>query len=186
MAIATGLLVVLEPAGGNLSLTSIHRQGEPHDVWFDTQQPIDAERWSAIVIRFSGSDRGSASMLRDLHKKAGLSDLAYHFTVANGQGAKDGEIEMGNLWQIQKPGFTSLVHRGQGNSNKAIDICLIGDFARTGPTDRQRAELVYLVQQLQKKFHIPAHHVQIADGKPDEQHRYFPIAWFRQQLLSAG
>lgn len=186
MAIATGLLVVLEPADGSLSLSTVERQGEVEDTWFNTQVNLDDQRWSAIVVRFSGSDQGSASLLRDLHQKAGLKELAYHFTVGNGNGAKDGQVEVGNLWQAQRPGFTALVHRGQGNSNNVVDICLIGDYSKAGPTDRQRAELVNLVQKLQNKLSIPAHHVQIADGKPDPRHRFFPIAWFRQQLVSAG
>jgi len=187
MAIATGVLITLEPAGeGNLNLSSVHRSGDPEDVWFNTQAALNADRWSAIVVRFSGSDRGSAPMLRKLHQQAGLTELAYHFVIGNGHGAGDGKVEIGNLWQRQRPGFTSLVHRGKGNSNNVVDICLIGDFARTGPTDDQRAELVNLVQELQKRLHIPAHHVQIGDGEPDPRHRFFPIAWFRQQLLSAG
>ncbi|MGE5294109.1 MAG: N-acetylmuramoyl-L-alanine amidase [Solirubrobacterales bacterium] len=104
-------------------------------------------RWTSIEIFFSGTKSGS------IQQPAGAADMNCHFVICNGSGAGDGEIQPTEQWQRQyslQPGRT-----WQG-SGKTIRVCLIGDGARTMPTDYQLKRLEMLLEVLCRKFHIPA------------------------------
>ncbi len=193
MTVAAGILMVLEPSPegaqrlprfSEVSLAAFDQPKNPADVLFAVNPKPTDQRWSSIVIRYSGSDRGSAKSLGELHRRAGMGDLAYHFTLGNGHEAPDGVIEIGPRWEQQRPGYTAIALHTQQDSHQTIDICLIGDFDRVAPTKAQQQDLIWLVQQLQHRLNIPAERVLLGDGRYSKAGRYFPVAAFREQLLS--
>ncbi len=195
MTVAAGMLMLLEPDKGEaprlprfseVSLAAFDKPKDPAEALFAVSPAPSSQRWSSIVVRYSGSEKGSAHALGELHKRAGVGDLAYHFTIGNGQGSPDGLVEIGPRWEQQRPGYTSIALHDQATAHETIDICLIGDFDRNPPTPQQRDDLVWLVQQLQKRLNIPAERVLLGDGRTGKAGRMFPVTWFRQQLLSAG
>ena len=186
MTLTSGLLLLLEPGPvaplTGITLQSVDRATEPAERLFDTTQ---AKPWLAIVIHDSGGLTGSSESLNTLHENAGLGGLGYHFVVNNGSGQSDGLIEVGFRWQRQ---FNGNYVQGEGAdwfNNNAIGICLVGDADRRSFTEAQLRELVWLVQQLQRKFGIPSDAVFVeVGGGENGPSRLFPYAWFRGQLLS--
>lgn len=193
MAIGSGLLLLLEPTkgeGGPLvrsaakaPLFAIGEPSDPADRIFHVEPEPAPHRWTSIVIRCSGGSKGSAALLDDVHQRAGLGDLAYHFVIGNGNGAADGDLQMGPRWVDQRPGYTAMALHNHVGARQVIDICLVGDWDRTALTDKQRHYLVWLVRQLQQRLNIPADAVLVGDGYTSKTGRLFPTAWFRQQLM---
>ncbi len=191
MTVASGALMMLDPGQASgprlplfseMSLAAFDQPRDPAESLFAVNPPPSSTRWNTIVIRYSGAEQGSAAALGDLHRSAGLDDLAYHFVVGNGQGTGDGLVEIGPRWAAQRPGYSAIAMQGQAGSSQTIDICLIGDFDRQAPTARQCEDLSWLVQELQKRLNIPAERVLLGDGRTSRVGRQFPAAWFREQL----
>ena len=191
MTVASGALMMLDPGQASgprlphfseMSLAAFDQPRDPAEALFAVNPTPSGQRWNTIVIRYSGAEQGSAGALGDLHRSAGLDDLAYHFVVGNGQGAGDGLVEIGPRWAAQRPGYSAIAMQGQAGSTQTIDICLIGDFDRQAPTQRQCQDLAWLVQELQKRLGIPAERVLLGDGRTSRAGRQFPAAWFREQL----
>lgn len=197
MVIATCWLMLISPAGNqggrqggpfasfrDMSLSAIETAGDTSDALFKLNEQTQLDEWTAIVVRTSGGTHGSAATLNQLHQKAGLGTLAYHFTIGNGQGAGDGEMEIGPRWHKQQPGYTSMAFHQDPDARHVIDICLIGDWHSQAPTDKQKNDLIWLVQKLQKRMKIPADRILLGDGTTTKPGQFFPVAWFRQQLLT--
>ena len=109
--------------------------------------------WKYIVIHHSASDSGNAASIGKYHKneRGWVNGLGYHFLIGNGNGSRDGQIEVGNRWDDQIDG----AHAGNGEYNKhGVGICLIGNFENDYPTDSQVSSLLYLIHYLQKRFNI--------------------------------
>jgi len=197
MTVAAGVLMLLEPDRGGdggrmarlprfseVSLAAFDQPKDPAEALFAVSPRPTPLRWSTIVVRYSGSAHGSASALGDLHKQAGLGDLAYHFTIGNGQGAPDGLVEIGPRWEQQRPGYTAIALHNQQGTHQVIDICLIGDLDREAPTEQQSQDLIWLVRELQKRLAIPAERVLLGDGRTGRAGKMFPTNWFRANLAS--
>jgi len=113
-------------------------------------------KWYYIVVHHSGSTHGSASEINDWHKQRGWLGVGYHFVIGNGNGSADGAIEATFRWQQQIHG----AHAGSKPHNEhGIGICMIGDFGKSYPTDKQMASLVALVDYLQDRCKIPTSHI---------------------------
>lgn len=109
--------------------------------------------WKFIIIHHSATATGSAEAFDEQHRARGMvNGLAYHFVIDNGtDGQADGAVEVGARWTKQLPGG----HCRQPNINESgIGICLVGDFSKRRPTEKQLAALVTLVRQLQQQFNI--------------------------------
>ncbi|MEK6767234.1 MAG: peptidoglycan recognition family protein [Planctomycetota bacterium] len=109
--------------------------------------------WKYIVIHHSASDSGNAASIGKYHKneRGWVNGLGYHFLVGNGNGSRDGQIEVGNRWDDQIDG----AHAGNDEYNKqGVGICLIGNFENGYPTDSQVSSLLYLINYLQERFNI--------------------------------
>ena len=104
-------------------------------------------RWRYIVIHNSGTRQGNARAFEYYHRNVRhmVNGLAYHFVVGNGTSSGDGEIEIGNRWRGQLQG--GHVHSDYLN-NIALGICLVGDFNRDTPTQRQLDATEELVRYL--------------------------------------
>ncbi len=147
-------------------------------------RPQNPQRWNAIAIHFSGSAFGSTQLIAQSHEQMGLTGLAYHVVIGNGQGMDDGLVAAGPRWKAQEKGISAGNVDPASPGPTAIDICLIGDGHRRGPSEAQMRQLVALVQQLQSDCEIPAERVLLYTDPDTGRGRLFPLAWFRQQLLS--
>ena len=114
--------------------------------------------WKYIVIHHSASDSGNAASIGKYHKneKGWVNGLGYHFLIGNGNGSRDGQIEVGNRWDDQIDG----AHAGKSEYNKhGVGICLIGNFENGYPTSSQISSLTYLINYLQKRCNIRSDNV---------------------------
>ncbi|MEX2214674.1 MAG: N-acetylmuramoyl-L-alanine amidase [Phycisphaeraceae bacterium] len=193
MTVASGALLMLDPGqpGGprlpkfsEVSLAAFDQPADPADALFAVNPLPTSQRWTTIVVRYSGSDQGSASTLGELHKRAGLGDLAYHFVIGNGQGSPDGQIEIGPRWDQQRPGYTSIALHNQPGSHEVIDVCVVGDLDRHAPSQQQQDDLLWLVRQLQERLNVPAERVLLGDGRTGGAGAKFPSKAFRASLLN--
>ena len=104
-------------------------------------------RWRYIVVHNSGTRQGNARAFEYYHRNVRhmVNGLAYHFVVGNGTSSGDGEIEIGNRWRRQIQG--GHVHSDYLN-NIGLGICLVGDFNRDVPTNRQLEATEELIRYL--------------------------------------
>lgn len=186
MTLTSALLLSLEPGRvapmTGVALTSVDIQTEPQETLFEVAQPRD---WKAIYIHDSLTDTGSAEALSRWHRQAGRAGLGCHMVINNGRGESDGLIEIGFRWQRQLSGeYLEGDGAAQWFNDNAIGICLVGDADEKPFTKSQMRELVWLVQQLQSRFNIPADRVYVRVGTdPQGVSRNFPHATFEQQLI---
>jgi len=112
--------------------------------------PVRKGRWRYTVIHNSGTRQGSAKAFHYYHLRVRKmpNGLAYHFVIGNGSSTGDGQIEIGPRWERQING--GHVHSDYLN-NIALGICLVGDFNRDVPTERQKAATEELVTYLRKR-----------------------------------
>ncbi len=109
--------------------------------------------WKYIVIHHSASDSGNATSIGKYHKeeRGWVNGLGYDFLIGNGNGSRDGQIEVGSRWNRQIDG----AHAGNPEYNKyGIGICLVGNFDNDYPTNQQISSLLYLINYLQKRCNI--------------------------------
>ena len=135
-------------------------------------------KWNYIYIHHSATPAGSADSL-----KGSDATLADHFVIGNGEGAGDGEIQVGVRWkqQIQAgriPGADYI-------DRSCLSICLVGDFSQNKPSETQERQLVQLVTALQSRLHIPASRVSFFTNSNTEAGvgADFPANDFRKQIM---
>jgi N-acetylmuramoyl-L-alanine amidase len=123
----------------------------------DFEPPVAARDWNSIVLHHSATDGGSVESIDAVHRRqkdaAGNPwlGIGYHFVVGNGHGMGDGEIRSTFRWQKQLAG----AHAGRREENEhGIGICLIGNFDRRPPTEKQIAAARVLVKTLAARYHI--------------------------------
>ncbi len=131
--------------------------------------------WKYIVIHHSASDKGNASTIGKYHRdvKGWVNGLGYHFLIGNGNGAKKGQIEVGDRWSDQIDG----AHAGNDEYNKhGIGICLVGNFENSYPSDSQISSLLYLIDYLQERCNIPKRNIMLHKNfrKTSCPGRHFP------------
>jgi N-acetylmuramoyl-L-alanine amidase len=114
--------------------------------------------WKYIVIHHSASYKGSASSIDRYHRKerGWKNGLGYHFIIGNGNGARNGQIEVGDRWNKQIKG----AHAGDDEYNEyGIGICLVGNFDNNHPSEAQISSLIYLIKYLQERCNIPRRNI---------------------------
>jgi hypothetical protein len=117
-----------------------------------------ARDWQYIVIHHSATFYGGAARFDREHRQRGFDELGYDFVIGNGTDTRDGQVEVGPRWPIQKWG----AHAGTPDerfNNFGIGICLVGNFDVQRPTAAQLQSLAKLVAFLQERYHIPASHI---------------------------
>ncbi len=184
MTVASSILLALEPGPSaplpGVTLQQLERVAS-EDRLFDIPAPLD---WRAIVIHDSRSQAGSADSINKIHHELGRGGLGYHFVINNGTEELDGLIEVGYRWQRQIVGDYLEGEGAEWFHKHAIGICIVGDGDQGGFTDDQIRELVWLVQELQSRFHIPKQAVFLQIGSDDPQATsHFPTVSFQSQLL---
>lgn len=117
--------------------------------------PVSPRRWKYIVIHHSGAEEGSLKSIDRYHREERHMEngLAYHFLIGNGNGMGDGEIAVGNRWKEQLDGGHL---RSESQNKTALGICLIGNFDKTQPTEKQLRSLENLVRALMKRCALSA------------------------------
>ncbi|MCA9292050.1 MAG: N-acetylmuramoyl-L-alanine amidase [Phycisphaerales bacterium] len=188
MTIVTGLLAIGDgdsPGGFPATRTGLLSSGLAPDVIFDIDAPIDSSRWDGIVVHHSASPAGDAKSLDRLHRGYGYDGLGYHFLIGNGNGLGDGTVHVGYRWNEQKAGAHTAGRDAARYNERMIGICLIGNGDQRPFTQDQIAELISLVQRLQKRFDIAADQVYLhRDLAPvSSPGRFFPAATLREQLV---
>lgn len=174
----TGLLLALSPRPlmpGTTLLSAETASGL--DVIFDTPTRPTAARWNAIYIHHTATPAGNAYTNAD--PAAGPGD---HFVIGNGDGAEDGEIQLGTRWTQQVP---ALPPPGASQLDPhCVSISVVGDFENSQPTDRQADRLGALVSTLQARLHIPAGRVYVRPeiASAAGAGKYFPVAEFEGRL----
>jgi len=161
MTIGGGLLRLLDggpaPRLDGLALPALAAAGgsQPIEVIYHTRQPLDRQRWQAIVIDHSGTPGGTPASIARQHKARHLSGLGYHFVIGNGAGIDDGQLHVGYRWLDQLPGAHTGGPDGDWYNRHAIGICLIGDGDRSQFTRAQITRLAQLVASLMQELGIP-------------------------------
>lgn len=183
MTVASGLLLLLEPKNATalrgLSLSSIDLVDQPgHDILLasSTNSSQLAGPWSAIVVHNTRVPRAGRGI------DAGIAN--YHFAIHE-QGSSSDRFEVSRRWRQQSPGAYWAGPEKDWVNRHAIGVCLVS-AGEEGPSEDQLQRLVGLVQQLQAEYQIPADRVvlQPGIGHISSKGRWFPTAWFRQQLLT--
>lgn len=119
---------------------------------------VTSRKWRYIVIHHSATPSGSAHAFGEFHRKekGWNRGLGYHFVIDNGNGARNGLVEVGPRWFRQIDG----AHAGSAEYNQhGIGVCLVGDFEAGGPTNEQMSSLVELVKELQQICDIPPENI---------------------------
>jgi hypothetical protein len=183
LTLTSALLLALAPAplkpDISSSLFAIDTP-ESMDVIFQTQASVKSSQWKYIYIHHSRTPAGSALTLSQ--NANGVPD---HFVIGNGDGAADGQIQVGQRWDQQVPANPPLGATVNSAWSNCISVCLVGDFDRAVPTPMQFRRLTNLVNTLQSRFDIPAGQVLLISepNSVGSQGRYFPATAFREQLL---
>ena len=105
--------------------------------------------WKTITLHHSGTLEGNAKSFDRNHKNRGMGGLFYHFVIGNGEGAGNGQIEVGWRWREQ----------AEVNRKRDIQICLVGDFNREPVSPAQMDSLVKLLKALMRRYSIPVNHI---------------------------
>jgi len=113
------------------------------------------KKWTAIVIHHSATENGSAAIFDKWHRENKYWEgVGYDFVIGNGTNSSDGAVEVTFRWRKQLTGAHCKTPNNWANE-KAVGICLVGNFNRTVPTRRQMQFLVKLVRFLQNRYRIP-------------------------------
>lgn len=184
MSLTGGLLLLVRPDPASPDTSFSLMAADSADRAFNTKVPVRPGRWKYVFVHHSHTPGGSASTVAEAGDSGdGGLGPADHFVIGNGDGAADGEIQIGPRWNRQESaGRTPGVDR---MDPACISVCLIGDFDRTAPTPTQLRRLGQLVAALQGRLRIGPDHVWTADAadSPAGTGRHFPRAAFRQQLV---
>jgi hypothetical protein len=122
----------------------------------DWLPPSRLERkWTAIVLHHSATESGSAAVFDRWHKEGNYWEgVGYDFVIGNGTDSGDGQVEVTFRWREQRTGAHCKTPNNWANE-KAIGICLVGNFDHGRQTARQMRSLVKLVRFLQNRYRIP-------------------------------
>jgi len=140
--------------------------------------------WKHIVIHHSATAVGNAAAFDRDHRARGFDELGYHFVIDNGHGGRDGLVEVGPRWRLQKWGAHCGGTPGNEYNNHGIGICLVGDFTNAMPSAAQLASLRKLVLYLMDAYKIPAENV-ISHREAPKAHTACPGRKFHAYFVSS-
>lgn len=145
--------------------------------------------WKAVVIHHSGSWRGNAAIFDEYHRNGmHWKGVGYDFVIGNGSNSGDGQIEVTFRWTQQIPGAHVGGTPGNWANKDAVGICLVGDYQKSSPTQRQMQSLLKLVRFLQNRYKIPDSKIYGHSNTPGYTGgsvcpgRYFSITRFKSAL----
>lgn len=182
LTLTSALLLAIAPAPlstqTTASLLAVDAPQSFDELFESPSVPVEAAKWNYIFVHHSNAPAGNATTMA-----GNDSMMADHFVIGNGDGAADGEIQVGLRWKQQLPpgrtaGADSIIPT-------CISVCLVGDFSQTRPTPTQQRQLVQLVTALQNRLHIPAGRVSFFTQNESAAGigAFFPANDFRKQIL---
>jgi hypothetical protein len=146
-------------------------------------------RWKAVVIHHSATEVGSVESIDNYHKNHnGWDGIGYDFVIGNGSGCQNGQVESTFRWAQQRTGAHCKTDSSNWANEKAIGICLIGNFNKTKPSSRQLSSLLKLVQFLSERYDIPVSRIYGHSTTPghstitDCPGKKFPMRYVKQNL----
>ena len=145
------------------------------------------KKWVAVVIHHSATKNGSSAIFDKWHRESKYWEgVGYDFVIGNGTGSGDGEVEVTFRWRRQLTGAHCKTPNNWANE-KAVGICLVGNFSYTAPTTRQMRSLVKLVRFLQNRYRIPKSRIYGHKTTPGARitacpGRRFPMARLKSML----
>ena len=181
LTVTSALLLALAPAPVSPdAASSLYAIDAPStlDVIFETKTPTTPNRWKYVYIRHTRTNGGNALTLGQ--NSHGIGD---HFLIGNGNGAIDGEIQIGQRWNQQ---LAALPPKANVAIDKdCVSISLVGNFDRTVPTPTQLHRLSQLVRTLQARLGVPPQNIILVDeaNSVAGSGKYFPIGAFRAELV---
>lgn len=166
-------------------MTTRTPSGDP--AWYPRGGKI-SPRWTTIVVHHSATPNGGARSFDRYHRDKGWDELGYHFVIGNGTDTPDGMVEVGSRWYKQKHGAHCKTPDNYFNEH-GIGICLVGDFTKSRPTQRQLAALERLTGFLCERCGISPDHVvshQAVTHKTACPGRFLPMSSLRRSVASAS
>jgi hypothetical protein len=182
LTITSALLRALAPnppeQQASSSLFAIDAPESLNVVFSSTAVPVAPGHWHTLFIHHSASLGGNAQTIAE--NASGLPD---HFVICNGDGAADGEVQIGQRWMQQR--VAGITPGADQIDPDCISICLVGDFNQSRPTATQQRRLVQLVSTLQNRLGIGRKQVFYfpQTASPAGVVRYFPGGDFQSQIL---
>ena len=168
------------------SITPLSDRPSGNDPIFETDRPLERQRWDGIVIHHLGDPFGTPESIHRQHLSWGYQGLGYHFLIGNGNGLADGEVHVGYRWNDQLPGAHVVGDAGRAHNERSIGICLVGNGDTRQFSDLQMRHLGRLVQRLQRELQIPREqvvlHREVSQGV-NSPGSFFPVGAFESQLL---
>jgi len=123
-----------------------------------------SQRWTHIIIHHSATDEGDSLLFDKAHLNKGWDGVGYHFIIDNGsKDRRDGQVEVSPRWLKQVPGAHC---KADGMNERAIGICLVGNFNHGRPSAAQMNALIELVKKLKDYYKISRGHI-TGHGKVD-------------------
>ena len=145
------------------------------------------KKWKYIIVHHSATQEGDSLAFNQYHLKRGfVGGVGYDFVIDNGTLSKvDGQIEATPRWLKQQEGrHCKASHMNQ----KAIGVCLVGNFNQGKMTEHQMEALVYLVEILCRYYKIPEKHIlghcQVPGADTDCPGKLFPWQEFHNRFKS--
>jgi len=150
--VAPGLDAILKARQEKKPEVVLPRPFETPTAWRVSLQ----RKWDSIVIHHSATPSGNIMQIDRMHRARGWEGIGYDFVICNGNGGKDGEIQVTYRWTQQKRG----AHAGINHYNKhGIGICLIGNFENNAPSKKQTESLRQLVRFLMEYCQISGYRI---------------------------
>lgn len=189
LTLTSAVLMALAPApltpGASSSLFAVEDQNSLDTIYQTKESVLQPGgeaikgRWTSIYIHQSRTPSGDALTVGQQSTVFGVSD---HFVLGNGDGAGDGEIQVGQRWNRQIPAAAPTA--GSSIQSNCISICLVGDFDTTVPTPTQIRRLSQLVSSLQQRLSISKEAVFVVANTRSAAGigRFFPVSAFKEQL----
>lgn len=151
--------------------------------------PTRLERkWTAIVIHHSATKNGNSAIFDKWHREGNhWEGVGYDFVIGNGTNSSDGLVEVTFRWRKQKTGAHCGGTAGNWANTQGIGICLVGNFSKTSPTNKQMQSLAKLVRFLQARYGIPKSRIYGHGATPGARNtdcpgRRFPMKRFKTML----
>jgi hypothetical protein len=168
----------------------------PQSKWFDDRYipadwlpPVSLEKkWAAIVLHHSATNTGNVAIFDKWHREDRHWDgVGYDFVIGNGTDSGDGEVEVTYRWRNQKTGAHCGGTPGNWANEKAIGICLVGNFNESSLSLAQKQSALKLIGFLQNRYHIPKSRIYEHANTPgarvtDCPGKKFPMARLKSML----
>ena len=95
-----------------------------------------------LVIHHSQREIDSAKSIKKRHLKRGWEDIGYHYIIN-----KNGRITKGRNTKY-------IGAHVKGHNRNSLGICIIGNFDKEKPTEKQIKKLLKFLKRLSKKHNI--------------------------------